>query len=63
MDLGECRNFFILCNVPQHVAADKGGMVNEYDADDGDGMDDGEASDASDASGGAIEDALGDLSD
>ena len=45
------------------VAADEGGMVNQHDAGDGDGMGDGEASDASDASGGAPEDALGYLSD
>ena len=42
------------------VAADEGGVVNEHDADNGDNMSDDEASDAS---GGAPEDALGDLSD
>ena len=44
------------------MAGDEGGMVNNPDADDGDGVGDGEASDASDDSGGAPEDALGDLS-
>ena len=45
------------------MAADEGGVVNDPDAGDGDGMGDGEASDASNDSGGAPEDALGDLSD
>ena len=45
------------------VVADEGGMVNGPGADDDDVEGDGEASDASDDSGGASEDALGDLSD
>ena len=45
------------------VAADEGGAVNGPDAAGGDANSDGEFSDASDGSGGAPEDALGDLSD
>ena len=45
------------------VVADESGVVNGPDVDDGDVEGDGEASDASDDSGGAPEDALGDLSD
>jgi len=45
------------------VAADEGGVVNGPDAAGGNAEGDGEASDASDSSGGAPEDALGDLSD
>ena len=45
------------------VVADEGGVVNGPDADDSDVEGDGEASDASDDSGGALEVALGDLSD
>ena len=45
------------------VAADEGGMVNGPDAAGENAEGDGEASDASDGSGGAPEDALGDLSD
>ena len=45
------------------VAADKGGVVNGPDATGDNAEGDGEASDASDSSGGAPEDALGDLSD
>ena len=45
------------------VAADEGGMVNGPDAAGDNAEGDGEASDASDSSGGAPEDALGDLSD
>ena len=45
------------------VAADEGGVVNGPDAADGNAEGDGEASDASNSSGGAPEDALGDLSD
>ena len=44
------------------VVADEGGMVNGPGADNGDVAGDGEASDASGDSGGAPEDALGDLS-
>ena len=45
------------------VAANEGDVVNGPDAADGNAESDGEASDASDDSGGAPEDALGDLSD
>ena len=45
------------------VAADEGGVVNGPDAAGSDANSDGEFSDASNASGGALEDALGDLSD
>ena len=45
------------------VAADEGGVVNGPDAAGGDADSDGESSDASNGSGGALEDALGDLSD
>ena len=45
------------------MVADEGGVVNGPGADDGDAEGDGKASDASDDSGGAFEDALGDLSD
>ena len=45
------------------VAADEGGVVNVPDATGGNVEGDGEASDANDSSGGAPEDALGDLSD
>ena len=45
------------------VAADEGDVVNGPGAAAGDAEGDGEASDASDDSGGAPEDALGDLSD
>ena len=45
------------------MAADEGGVVNGPDAADDNAEGDGEASDASDGSGGAPEDALGDLSD
>ena len=45
------------------VAADEGGMVNGPNTAGGNAEGDGEASDASDSSGGAPEDALGDLSD
>ena len=45
------------------VVADEGGVVNGPDAADGNAESDGEASDASKDSGGALEDALGDLSD
>ena len=45
------------------VAADEGGVVNGPDATSGDADSDGEFSDASNGSGGALEDALGDLSD
>ena len=45
------------------VVADEGDVMNGPDAADGDAEGDGEASDASDDSGGAPEDALGDLSD
>ena len=45
------------------VAADEGGVVNGPDAAGGDADSDGEFSDASNGSGGAPEDALGDLSD
>ena len=45
------------------VAADGGDVVNGPDAADGDAESDGEASNASNDSGGAPEDALGDLSD
>ena len=45
------------------VAADEGDVVNGPGIAAGDAEDDGEASDASDDSGGALEDALGDLSD
>ena len=45
------------------VAADEGDMVNSPDAVDGDAESDGEASGACADSGGAPEDALGDLSD
>ena len=45
------------------VAADEGGVVNGPDTADDNAEGDGEASDASDSSGGAPEDALGDLSD
>ena len=45
------------------VAADEGGMVNGPDAAGDNGEGDGEANVASDSSGGAPEDALGDLSD
>ena len=44
------------------VAADEGGVVNGLDAAGGDADSDGESSDASNGSGGAPEDALGDLS-
>ena len=45
------------------VVADEGGVLNDPGANDSDVEGDGEASDASDDSGGAPEDALGDLSD
>ena len=45
------------------VAADEGDVVNGPGVAAGDAEDDGETSDASDDSGGAPEDALGDLSD
>ena len=45
------------------VAADKGGVVNGPDAAGGGAGSDGEFSGASNGSGGAPEDALGDLSD
>ena len=45
------------------VAADEGGVVNGPDTAGGDADSDGEFSDASNGSGGAPEDALGDLSD
>ena len=45
------------------VAADEGGVVNGPDAAGDNAEGDGEASDASDSSGGAPEDALGDLFD
>ena len=45
------------------VATDEGGVVNGPDAADGNAESDDEASDTSDNSGGAPEDALGDLSD
>ena len=45
------------------VAADEGGVVNGPNAAGGDADSDGEFSDASSSSGGALEDALGDLSD
>ena len=45
------------------VAADEGSMVNGPDAAGSNAEGDGEASNASDSSGGAPEDALGDLSD
>ena len=45
------------------VAADEGGVVNGPDTAGDNAEGDGEASDASDSSGGAPEDALGDLSD
>ena len=45
------------------VAADEGGVVNGPDAAGDNAEGDGEAGDASDSSGGAPEDALGDLSD
>ena len=45
------------------MATDKGGVVNGPDAAGDNAEGDGEASDASDSSGGAPEDALGDLSD
>src|SRR3954469_24529391 len=45
------------------VATDEGGVVDGPDAADGDAYNEGEFSDASDSSGGAPEDALGDLSD
>ena len=44
------------------VAVDEGGVVNGPGAAGGNAEGDGEASDASDSSGGAPEDALGDLS-
>ena len=45
------------------VAADEGSVVNSPNAAGDNAESDGEASDASDGSGGAPEDALGDLSD
>ena len=45
------------------MATDKGAVVNGPDATGDNAEGDGEASDASDGSGGAPEDALGDLSD
>ena len=45
------------------VAADEGGVLNGPDAADGGAEGDGKASNASSSSGGAPEDALGDLSD
>ena len=45
------------------VGADEGGAVDGPDAADGGADNEGEFSDASDSSGGAPEDALGDLSD
>ena len=45
------------------MVADEGGVVNGPNATEGNAESDGEASDASDDPGGALEDALGDLSD
>ena len=45
------------------VAVDEGGVVNVPDVTGGDADSDGESSDAGNGSGGAPEDALGDLSD
>ena len=54
---------FITDNDGVVMVADEGGVVNGPDAEDDDAEGDGEASDASADSGGALEDALGDLSD
>ena len=61
--MGALIRAFALDNGGVIVAADEGGVVNGPDAAGGDADSDGEFSDASSGSGGAPEDALGDLSD